>query len=315
MKQALFIISILLSCICCRADFSYIYIQGDKKTPIYVKFEDQMIPRYGKNYSIISRLAPGLANIEILFQQNVFPPQKFVVKVPENGYRGFLLVQNNDIFSLYDIHNKYYIPAGNQPEDDMLKSDNTEKTYFPETREPVKKPAITKNASNGKTHKKPVIKPAVKPAQKNTASAKHTEPAGPQFIPDIELNHSKTVQPQGNLPEEQEEDNRFRNAVAVVNSDCPKAISNSKFETIYKKASGKSGTDRLKYLMDELDNCYTANQVRILTRTLKTDAERFTFLKNAYPRTTDQSVFIRLENTLTTEDWKKDFRNLVSNTN
>ncbi len=50
-----------------------------------------MLPRYGKNYCIISELATGTIHIEILFQQRVLPPQKFTLQVPENGYRGFLL--------------------------------------------------------------------------------------------------------------------------------------------------------------------------------------------------------------------------------
>ena len=60
--------------------FSYVYIQGDKQTPFYVKMEGEMLPRYGKDYSIISELAPGPINIEILFQQNKYPAEKFVIK-------------------------------------------------------------------------------------------------------------------------------------------------------------------------------------------------------------------------------------------
>lgn len=65
--------------------FSYVYIQGDKQTPFYVKFEDEMMPRYGKNYCIISQLAPGPVKVQILFQQNIYPAQTFTIQVPENG--------------------------------------------------------------------------------------------------------------------------------------------------------------------------------------------------------------------------------------
>ncbi|MCC6185867.1 MAG: hypothetical protein IT256_01800, partial [Chitinophagaceae bacterium] len=57
--------------------FSYVLIQGDKKTPIYTKVEGVMMPRYGKNYALLSRLAPGPLNLEILFQQNEYPPLQF----------------------------------------------------------------------------------------------------------------------------------------------------------------------------------------------------------------------------------------------
>ncbi len=89
--------------------FSYIYIQGDKVTPFYVKMDGQMMPRYGKNYCILSELVPGPIHIEILFQQRMFPPKKFTIDVPENGYRGFLINKKEQGFDLYDLQQKSYL--------------------------------------------------------------------------------------------------------------------------------------------------------------------------------------------------------------
>ena len=95
--------------------FSYVYIQGDKETPFYVKLEGKMMPRYGKNYCILSELSPGPIHIEILFQQRVFPAQKFTINVPENGYRGFVLNKQEHGFVLYDLQQKKYLgPNGEQ---------------------------------------------------------------------------------------------------------------------------------------------------------------------------------------------------------
>jgi hypothetical protein len=95
--------------------FSYVYIQGDKTTPFYVKMEGKMMPRYGKNYSILSELSGGPIHIEILFQQHVFPPQKFTIQVPENGCRGFLLNKLEHGFALYDLQQKKYIDTVESP--------------------------------------------------------------------------------------------------------------------------------------------------------------------------------------------------------
>lgn len=102
------------------SDFSYVYIQGDKQTPFYVKLEDGMQPRYGKNYCILSKLAPGPAHIEILFQQNAFPAQQFVIQVPESGSRQFMIVRREGVFNLYDLQQNFYLPAGNKIEDDHV---------------------------------------------------------------------------------------------------------------------------------------------------------------------------------------------------
>ncbi len=94
--------------------FSYVYIQGDKTTPFYVKLDGKMLPRYGKNYCIISELKPGPVNMEILFQQHEFPREKFTLQVPENGSRGFLLDKRGSGFALYDLETKKYLMPGNQ---------------------------------------------------------------------------------------------------------------------------------------------------------------------------------------------------------
>lgn len=94
--------------------FSFIYFQGDKETPFYVKLEGQMMPRYGKNYCILSELSPGPKHIEILFQQRTLPPQKFTINVPENGYRGFLLSKQGEAYVLYDLQQKKYLGPGDE---------------------------------------------------------------------------------------------------------------------------------------------------------------------------------------------------------
>src|SRR4051812_38546443 len=83
--------------------FSYVYIQGDKTIPFYVKMEGKMQPRYDKNYCILSELSPDTIHIEILIQQNVFPSQRFTIEVPANGARGFLLDKQEQGFVLYDL--------------------------------------------------------------------------------------------------------------------------------------------------------------------------------------------------------------------
>ena len=91
--------------------FSYVYIQGDKTIPFYVKMDGKMLPRYGKNYCIISELSPRPIYIEILFQQNVLPSQKFTIQVPENGCRGLLLNRQGNGYVLYDLQQKKYLGA------------------------------------------------------------------------------------------------------------------------------------------------------------------------------------------------------------
>lgn len=298
--------------------FSYVYIQGDKTTPFYVKFEGEMLPRFGKNYYIISELAPGPISIEILFQQNVYPAQKFMINVPESSFRGFLLMKKDNSFALYDIHRQFYLPAGNKIEDDHIDLPVI-RAYTNNEYTPVVPTTLTQEIPGEKNIVTPSEAIVAKPSSKIAAKTKKPEPkaasnikvdeTGPAFIGDMELSNSKTQAGEGMLPAGGK--TVYENKVAIINSDCPSAMSNSQFEALLKRVNNKTSTERLKVIFDKMDNCFTSNQIRILTKTLTGDDMRFTLLKKAYPRVTDQSTFVTLENLLSSEEWKGYFRDMV----
>jgi hypothetical protein len=277
-------------------EFSYIYIQGDKQIPFYVKLEGEMQPRYGKNYCIIPKLAPGQVNIEILFQQNQFPAEKFTILVPANGYRGFMLTQKDGAYSLYDLQQGIYLSPGNDAGDDVA----------PSVKQPVPvpTPVVADNTSKTTTA---TIKPkpvTAKPTPKKQEVEKPIDNGQPNFIDNIELNNERSFGTPGeNIPSE-----TANTTGTVTNSDCPKPLSRSDYEDVLNKAKSKSDANRLKYLLEQTDNCYSTGQVRALARTLTKDPERYAFLKQVYPHVTDQSNFASLESTLTSKEWKEYFK-------
>lgn len=277
--------------------FSYVYIQGDKSIPFYVKLEDVMLPRYGKNYNLIPQLAPGPISIQILFQQNAYPAQKFTIVVPENGFRGFLLLKRDGAYKLYDIHQQFYLQPGNKAEDDRPPADNATAAYVYTETAPAGSNDVTTTTVRGSKV--------------------------PNFLPDVVLDNERTVQVKRDQPkyiEETNDDDRQYvntnyeveepggNTVVVANSDCPAAISGEEFESLLSKASGKADKVRLKYLLSQMEECYNANQARILVETLNNDPEKYTLLKRIYSRVTDQHNFPMLENLLSTQEWKSYFR-------
>lgn len=168
---------ILFSPIAHAGNFSYIYIQGDKKVPFYVKLEDEMLPRYSKNYCIIPQLAPGPVKLQILFQQNQYPPQAFTIQVPENGHRGFLLTMKDNAFALYDVEQKFYLLPGDLGEDHLPEMITT----------PIAKNKVSINAPQEEKTSKQTTIDKTKPQNNNE----------PQFIDNIELanNHNLNTPP------------------------------------------------------------------------------------------------------------------------
>lgn len=306
--------------------FSYIYIQGDKQVPFYIKFEDQMLPRYGKNYNVIPQLAPGAVNIQVLFQQNMYPAQKFTIVVPEDGFRGFLLLQKNGSFALYDIHQQFYLYPGNKAEDDRVPQANT----YVYTNTPVvqqqQPPATAVTQGHMRTN--------------NTAGNNRE----PRFIGNMELNSERAIYsapppvPVQERPEVVKDDYTTEPVVDeqslsatnnsyndnsepeqaptptpspgsfVTNSDCPTAMDNAMFEDLYEKTQAKQEKQKLKFLLSKMDNCYTSQQARVMAESLNNDPEKYTFLKRVFPRVTDQYNFAALENLLSTQEWKGYFR-------
>jgi hypothetical protein len=299
--------------------FSYVYIQGDKNTPFYVKFEGEMLPRFGKNYYIISELAPGPISVEILFQQNAYPSQKFTIQVPEGSFRGFLLMQKDGGFALYDIHRQFYLPANNKIEDDHIElpaapayANNNFSPVVPTriaTEPAVKEEVITSapKPAVAKPKPAPTIVKVKKPVTKPVSNIVVAE-SGPAFIGDMELGNSK-IKDDNMLPAGGK--GVVRNKLAVINSDCPTAMSNNQFDALLKRVNSKTASERLKVIFDKMDNCFTSNQIRILAKTLSGDDQRFTLLKKAYPKVTDQSTFETLENLLSGDEWKGYFRDMV----
>lgn len=295
--------------------FSYIYIQGDKATPFYVKFEDQMLPRYGKNYSVIPQLVPGPVNIQILFQQNTYPAQRFTVVVPENGFRGFLLLQKNGVFSLYDIQQQFYLYPGNKAEDDRVSPFSGADAY------------VNTNIQPSQPEK--LIEPIPSNSTNTVNTVKKPKSTAPKFLPNVELSNEHTPQyytppPAATIAEEPAVEETYiaptqdvaidkkgnvvtRNPI-IVNSDCPNAISEKEFEDLYNKVHDKIEKVRLKFLLTKVTGCYNTQQSRLLAETLNNDPERYTFLKKVYPRVTDQHNFAALENLLSTQEWKSYFK-------
>ena len=265
-----------------------------------------MLPRYSKNFCIIPQLDPGPIHLQILFQQNEFPPQNFTVIVPENGFRGFLLTKKENDFALYDIQQRFYLFPGDRGEDHLS--------------EMVAIPDYKKN----------------KPAE----GTKKTNPDEPLFIDDLILNNEQTVQDQNiiekpapdttpvvtiadeNFPKEVipetdaavviEDDIELPTDEGTeVNPECSQAIQAAELNNIYTTVKNKTEEEeRLDYLLAQVDDrCYTTKQVHMLCKQLESEGKRYAFLKKVYPHVTDQQNFQVLEDHLfQTFEWKSYFR-------
>lgn len=302
--------------------FSYVYIQGDKKTPIYVKVEGEMLPRYGKNYALISRLAPGPLNIDILFQQNEHPPMHFTVLVPENGKRAFMVNKKEGAFCLYDLEQNFYLRPDNDIADDHLPSvianadllgtatakepELTEAEKEPETAPARPKTPKASPATAKKTIAKKVLVPKPQPA---TAQPKDSSP---KFIDNITLNNDKSGGSQAT--QTASTDNIAASEQPIPNSDCRSVIPVGTFRRLMITINARKTEDeKLGTFLEAVSQyCFTTDMTAEVVGKLSTDAARFSALKKVYPKTTDQARFATLEQLLSDAEWKEYFRDMVT---
>lgn len=320
-------------------NYAYVYIEGDKQTPFYVKMEGKMMPRLGKNYAILSNLDAGITNIEILFQQNKYPAQNFAIKIPEGGNRGFLLQKVNDRqFALYDLQQGFYIVSGNKPDDDRMpqnvvepgeESDNPLSVVA--TKPAVKNQDIPPFVPDKKKAK--VVQP-----DKVEVSDQDQEKSN-RFIEGFEFNQggnvtdatlsqkqiatagsgntkktAKSAKTQDDLPVWNEQEDKDPGNPVAENTGCTRPLSSEEFEDFALKILDKTDDDaRIKVLIKSKGKkCFTTEQVRIIANNLVTQSGRYDVVKLLYPQTSDKENYGRLESLFTTNFLKNKFREIIN---
>ena len=287
-------------------DFSYVYIQGDKKTPIYAKVEGVMIPRYGKNYALIARLAPGPMNIEILFKQNAYPPVQFNILVPENGKRAFVLTQKEGVFALFDVVQNFYLPANNTIEEDHLPAllATSSSSIVQASVPTVVLDTLTKRKHRQKT------KSSLLTQQTNTDTAQITTTDQPAFIQNITFNNEHNEVVKSDSASGQQMTNT---AQVIINSDCKSLISQTAFVKLWNALNAKNTEDeRLGFIIESLKQyCISVAQAQQLVGVLSSDVARFSALKTLYPKINDQINFPQLGSLLASEEWKAYFKTML----
>lgn len=320
-------------------DYATIYIEGDLNTPFYVKVEGQMQERLAQNYFIIPNLDAGYTNFEILFQQNIYPPQTFLLAIPKSGNRGFALKKVNDRqFALYDLQQKRYIVAGNKEENDWLEeSSKTEAAITSITEEiiPSQKDLpkfegkgsktdseITKQADESGKSDEPVFIGDIElnnPKQRSKISAeeadrkvpvkskKQVEKIAPDELPAYRLAED------GQLIKNSKDDLIRSDLPETPNTDCPEAMDNNRFEELaIQFLEFENDDDKIKFLKKKKSNlCFSTEQVRILAKNVTAQSGRLDLVKSLYIQTSDQENYGQLESLFNTDFLKKRFKQIV----
>lgn len=340
MRWKLMLITAILTslAIMSLAQNAYFYIEGDQETPIYVKVEGKMMERLGKNYSIIPNLAAGYTQFEILFEQNKYPAQKFILEVPETGARGFVLNKVNEKqFALYDLEQKRFILAGNNIGDDYVlpaiaERQKEDQEFYHRSQEVTAKELLqrygqTSRGAELNTQNQAVFMDDV---ILNDPSKSSQVPKNQQIrTPKQRIRYTEEELKQSNLSHFAEDFELHEGAKAkdntslisttnelppIPNTDCPTAMSNQEFEQIALRFINLSDdTQKLRMLRRRPNkNCYSTEQVRILANNMESQSGKFEVVKMLYIQTSDQEQYAQLEQLFDSSYIQSEFREMLN---
>lgn len=319
-----------------------VYIQSDKETPIYVKVEGQMMERYSKNYVVLGNLASGPLNLEILFQQNKYPNQKFVLNIPPSSQRSLVLKKmDQNKFALYDLNYGIYLNSGNRLEDDISGSDkeyqntvlaaNTAAPPNESAVVSVEKPKKEKVTPKPKKEKKsedeipeftvakeekknkeatPVIvqeetEAPKKPKKTRSERRQETEENtnGERFL-DFEMNKKESNS--GN--------NRSGNA-KNTNTKCSEPASESQFDN-FASLLNTTDDEELKLGIvrkNATKYCFSTDQVRTIAMNFDSQSSRYEVARVLKAKVVDVDNYAQLSSLFNTNFLKERFKNEVVN--
>lgn len=294
---------------------AYLYIQGDKEKPFYVKVNGVMSNRYGKNYCIFPQLKAGTAKVEILYEQNTIPSQEYAILIPNDGFRAFLLAKKDGNYALYDIHQQFYLKPGDADHYFANQTMTQAPVVMDEQKKEEPKPVVNQEVVKVEAPKKEEAKKEEPHFINNVVINEADEPAENNKINTPKEEKKEEPKPANPVTTQSQpatkEIKLESNATPIYNSNCPTAMRDKDFDDLLKNAKAVGKGDKLvKFLLSKIsNNCYTTKQVYQLADLMDEEAIIYLYLKRVYPQVSDQQNFHLLESYLfETEEWIKAFR-------
>jgi hypothetical protein len=304
-----------------------VYIQSDKSIPFYVKMEGQMMERFSKHYVILNNLASGPLHLEILFQQNQYPAQKFVLNVAPSAQRSLVLQKVSDQkFALYDVNYGIYLQEGNKLTDDIDARSPAVAADVPNMTN-----LETANSSESAKDSKPrVVK------EKRIKAAKDEDKVVPFVENRIEKDEESAIVKKERKSKQkidktdEERADRFldfefdkteketksraaQNSTLKSNANCTEAASEDLFQHFLKiiAVSDDEETNLAVIRKNAKYYCFSTDQVQVIALKFLSQSSRYEVTRLLKPRVVDKEAYSQLSSLFNTNYLKERFINEV----
>ncbi len=302
MKKNVLLFVLLFVNIVSFAQGSYIYVEPIKGIPCKMILNQKEVPLMTKNYFLITIDHTGEQTLDIVFGNNVYPSQTFVVDVVEGSAYGYKLSKTaEDKFYLLDIVNNGKIIETNTAVNIGLTTNDNVINFYNTNTVPVvtQEPILSKKAQKQKNKELEKINHVV---QKTTNTANGVKDEKQEYGI-VEIITSK--EPTKNT-------NENAKSPETKSTNCTLITSEMEVKNIIERLVLKSDDESKLILVKKktFTGCLTMNQIYSITDQFNTQYGRFAVVKFFRPLMSDVENIILLEPLFKTEGYKTKLREL-----
>jgi hypothetical protein len=323
MKYSIFFLLLLFAVFNVSAQTSWIYIEGMKGIPFFVRSNSKVVPKLASNHYIITCPEAGEYSIEISFINSNFKNQTFIVDVRPNSAYGYRMGKTVDqTFYLIDVVNDGKIIEANTPVNISL---STYKNFIR-----FGKDVNSERDSSEANLKVDVAKRQKKSRKSDERTLDSSSTVRIDQLPDTELievdsstlaiekERTKTKK----APKVKEKSDSLLSAKpslpaskAFRTRTCDEVAKDEEVKSMVDKIKGKQDDDAKLLVVKKqvLSGCFTVPQIALLLPEFSTQYNRFALLKFVYPLTHHPEDMITLASFLKSDNYKQRLRKLLEN--
>lgn len=303
MKKSFLLFCVVLCTLIAQAQQAYIYLEPIKGIPCKVILNQKEVTFMTKNYFLVTLDKEGEQNLEIVFGNNTYPKQTFIVDATQGGAYGYKLAKTGeDKFYLLDlVNNGKIIETNTSVNIGLTTEDNIVHLYDPSVTTTV----ISEDKRKPKNRKQKQTEKEMNALQSELSTAKKEY----GIVEVIRSNTNDTEPTRSNTTTPENINTKTKESVV---SRCSNFSSETEVNTFVEKLDQKNDDESKLILVKKrsFTGCLKSSQVYAIAQSFNTQYGRFSAVKFLKTQMDETESLIILEPLFKTESYKSKLREL-----
>lgn len=303
MKKSFLLFCVVLCTLIAQAQQAYIYLEPIKGIPCKVILNQKEVTFMTKNYFLVTLDKEGEQNLEIVFGNNTYPKQTFIVDATQGGAYGYKLAKTGeDKFYLLDlVNNGKIIETNTSVNIGLTTEDNIVHLYDPSETTTV----ISEDKRKPKNRKQKQTEKEMNALQSELSTAKKEY----GIVEVIRSNTNDTEPTRSNTTTPENINTKTKESVV---SRCSNFSSETEVNTFVEKLDQKNDDESKLILVKKrsFTGCLKSSQVYAISQSFNTQYGRFSAVKFLKTQMDETESLIILEPLFKTESYKSKLREL-----